>query len=628
MELKFIQALFVSLILNSFILITTVDGQYVPTIESIQEEYWQWRLKDSPEYSTFLGYYEYNDLLRSYSVQNFMQKKDRVQQFLDDINTIKETSLPPSERVNYLILKDTFQTYINGYEFALYGALNPINNLEGIHIYYSAAMAATRTRGDFENYIVRLNNIPNQINEIINSFKEAIRLNRTYNFVSINKVKDDINELLVEPSDSTFFVGINYTLSVIDNIDETDKIDLRMRTLSATNRTITAYRTLRSFIIDEYMPRTRVGLGLSTMADGRRYYQACLRWHLSYDMSPEEVHQIGLQEVERIHTEMVKLVRRLGFTGTVKEFFDVLKNDSRFYHTNTSVILEIYKDIVYNKITPKLPDYFENIPDVPLQIKEMTYDGPGGGYSSASETRPGVFWINLIRPSESPRFDYMALSLHEASPGHHLQHSYAMKATLPEYRQHTEISFYDVPFWFPFYSAYSEGWALYSEYLGVEMGLYADDYEMLGRYSGEILRACRLVVDTGLHHYGWDRQKAVEYMMNYTAYSRGATEIEVDRYVTWPGQACAYKLGEIKIKELRKKAETRLGSKFDIKKFHSTILVNGAVPMSILDTFVNEWIEETLKMADITSESSVIGPSLFSFSLILLGLLLSKCPLF
>lgn len=600
----------VQLIITCLYLVTVVGAQSTITVESIQNDYWKWRLMESPEYSTFLGYYEYNDILRSYNVSKFLERKNAVEEFLTNLNTISIDTLTSSERVNYLILKDTFQTYIDGYEFALYGALSPINNLEGIHIYYSASMSATRTRGDFENYIVRLNNLPKQIDEIISSFREAIRLNRTYNLVSINKVRYDIDELLISPSESSFFVGMNYTLSAADNIAETEKTHLRSRGLSATNKTIEAYRKLRDFIINEYIPVTRSGLGVSTLSNGAEYYKACLRWHLSYDMSPEDVHQVGLNEVERIHGEMVKIVRKLGFSGAVKAFFEILKNDSRFHYDNASQIIGIYKDIVHNKINPKLPEYFENVPDVPLEIKEMTYDGPGGGYSSASKTQPGIFWINLIRPEENPTFDYMSLSLHEASPGHHLQHSFAMMASLPDYRQHTEISFYDVPFWFPFYSAYSEGWALYSEYLGVEMGLYADDYEMLGRYSGEILRACRLVVDTGLHYYGWERQRAIDYMMNYTAYSRESTEIEVDRYVTWPGQACAYKLGELKMKDLRHRAETQLGSRFDIKKFHSVLLVNGAVPMSILDTLVNEWIEDTLRLPSPSSRTTIILPDI------------------
>ncbi|KAK3095476.1 hypothetical protein FSP39_015142 [Pinctada imbricata] len=283
-------------------------------------------------------------------------------------------------------------------------------------------------------------------------------------------------------------------------------------------------------------------------------------------------------------------MNKLSFVGSVKEFFNSLDDDPRFYTNDSDKIIEEYKHIVFERINPKLKDFFKDIPDVPLEIRKMSYDGPGGGYSSASENSPGVFSINLFRPMENPRFDFMALSLHEASPGHHLQHSYAMKASLPDYRRHTPISFYDVPFWYPFYSAYSEGWALYSEYLGEEMGLYNDDYELMGRYSAEMLRACRLVVDTGLHYFNWDKEKAIEYMLNYTAYSREATEIEINRYITWPGQACAYKLGEIKIRDLRTEAENALGSKFNIKDFHSVILTNGAMPMSVLESLIREWI--------------------------------------
>ncbi|WAR28778.1 hypothetical protein MAR_014482, partial [Mya arenaria] len=237
-------------------------------------------------------------------------------------------------------------------------------------------------------------------------------------------------------------------------------------------------------------------------------------------------------------------------------------------------------------------------------IEASSSDGLGGGYSSASETTPGRFTINLFRPMEVsvssviPLFEAIALSLHEANPGHHMQHSYSMKADLPDFRRDPMLSFYNIPSWFPYYSAYQEGWGLYSEYLGEEMGLYEDDYEMVGRYSYDILRACRLVVDTGLHYYRWSRAEAIEYLQNYTIMAYDSAANEIDRYITWPGQACAYKVGEIKIRELRKHAEEELGSRFNIQEFHLQVLENGAMPMSVLESLIKRWIQ------DIKSETS------------------------
>ncbi|XP_061194802.1 uncharacterized protein LOC133202967 [Saccostrea echinata] len=581
------------------------DKAAVDTIQKIQKEYWSWRMENEPEYGTYIGLYANNDRVYSYDISMFEVRKNKTQGFLNRLNAIS-SNISSSERINYLILKDTFETYINGSQWAWYGALNPMNFLEGVQLYTSAVKASSNSRGDFENYIARLNAIPHQIDEIEETFREAIRLNRTYHNVSVAGVPAMIDKFLVEPIQSSFYSPFNNSLTNAASIPENEKTGIRERGLQAVNRTIEAYRKIKEFIINEYMPNTRSHYGVNSLQGGSDYYRACLTWHLSFNMTPEEVHKVGEQEVERIHGEMKKTMQKLGHTGTVKDFFNSLVNDSRFYSNNSETILAEYNDIVFNRINPKLPEFFKNIPDVPLEIRKMTYDGPGGGYSSATEEYPGVFSINLFRPLENPFFDFMALSLHEASPGHHLQHSYALKANLPDYRRHTPLSFYDVPVWFPWYSAYSEGWALYSEYLGVEMGLYKDDYELMGRYSAEILRACRLVVDTGLHYYNWDKQKAIDYMLNYTAYSYEATEIEVNRYITWPGQACAYKIGEIKIKDLRKKAETELGTKFDLRDFHSIILNNGAVPMSVLEMIVEEWIEE-VKATPLSSGASNVN---------------------
>ncbi|XP_048747204.2 uncharacterized protein LOC125659548 [Ostrea edulis] len=594
------------------------------TIQKIQKEYWSWRMENEPEYGTYIGMYAFNDRVYSYNTSMFEIRKNKTQGFLDRLNLIS-SAIPASDRINYLILKDTFETYINGTQWAWYGALNPMNFLEGAQLYTSAVKSSSNSRGDFENYIARLNAIPHQIEEVKETFHEAIQLNRTYHNVSIASVPAMIDKLLVEPIDSSFYSPFNNSLTNAVNIPETEKHGIRERGLQAVNRTIEAYRKIKEFIINDYMPNTRAHYGVNSLQNGSEYYRACLKWHLSFDMTPDEVHQVGVQEVERIHGDMKKTMEKLGHNGTVKEFFNSLANDSRFYSNDSDKILEEYNDIVFKRINPKLPQFFKDIPDVPLVIRKMSYDGPGGGYSSATEEYPGVFSINLFRPLENPFFDFMALSLHEASPGHHMQHTYAMMANLPDYRRHTPLSFYDVPVWFPWYSAYSEGWALYSEYLGIEMGLYKDEYELMGRYSAEILRACRLVVDTGLHYYNWDKQRAIDYMLNYTAYSYEATEIEVNRYITWPGQACAYKIGEIKIKDLRRKAEAELGNRFDLRDFHSVILTNGAVPMSVLEMIVNEWIDD-VKSAPLASEASVVTSPYMVQLYVVFVLILSYFP--
>ncbi|KAK3589706.1 hypothetical protein CHS0354_015218 [Potamilus streckersoni] len=474
----------------------------------------------------------------------------------------------------------------------LYGSLNPMTFLDGIQLFSGPVMASPPTRGDFENYIVRLHLVQRQIDEIIESFQLAVQLNRTLHNVSVEKVPGQIEgKIFDDPIQSPYYRPFNNTLEN-SLIPENDRVDLRNRGRQAVGSYINAFRKVKNYIIDEYMPQTRKSFGIMAWDPTHNYYRACLRWHLSFDMTPEEVHTVGIKEVERISEDMNQIVKKLGFTGSVKEFFDSLLNDHRFYSNDSELILELYRKTVFERINPHLSSFFKDIPNVPLMVEKTAYDGLGGGYSSASEDSPGVFSINLFRPLEVPFFEMMALSLHEANPGHHMQHSYSMYASLPDFRKNSVFSFYNVPNWFPFYSAYQEGWALYSEYLGEEMGLYKDNYEMMGRYSYEILRAVRLVVDTGIHYYGWSRDRAIDYMINYTGMGPGSAANEIDRYITWPGQACAYKLGEIKIKDLRKMAELQLGSKFDIREFHSVILENGGMPMSVLETLVTSWIQE------------------------------------
>ncbi|XP_033759880.1 uncharacterized protein LOC117342027 [Pecten maximus] len=609
------------LILPSFlglvILTTTVTGQY-NTVASLEKEFWTWRMADSPVYATYLGYYAYNDRLRSFNMSAFDSRKSDIEDFKTRLQAVSTTGFTATQKADYDILSDTFTSYLEGHEWALHSAINPLNFLGGIHIYYPVSMASTNTRGDFENYIVRLKGLPNLIQEVIDTMAKSIELNRTLHRHSVEPVPDQIGQILVNVTeDSYFYRHFKGKLNDTEYITAEDKLDLQARGASAVEAVIQAYSDLKDYVENVYMAHTRPHTGVNSLENGEEFYRACLKWHLSVDMSPEDVHNLGLQEVERIYQNMLTVMRRQQFEGTVKEYFASLNNDSRFVWDDADRIIKEYEHIIHERIAPKLPLYFKDIPDIPIVVQKMSYDGPGGGYGSATEDYPGVFYVNLFRPRENPTYDFMSLALHEASPGHHLQHIVGLKAELPDFRSQPELSFYDVPFYFPFYTAYVEGWALYAEYLGEEMGLYKDDYELMGRYSAEMLRACRLVVDTGLHHFNWEQQRAIEYMLNYTAFSSEAITIEVNRYITWPGQACGYKFGEIRMRELRSKAESELGSLFDLRDFHSVILTNGPMPLSVLETTVDDWITNTKN----TAQTSAAAPVLQREMIQLFGLL-------
>ena len=356
-----------------------------------------------------------------------------------------------------------------------------------------------------------------------------------------------------------------------------------------------ALEGLAGYLETGYRPHCRPEVGVGTLPDGEAYYKACLNWHLTVSMSPKEVFQLGEREVARIREGMDQVRQEVGFQGTLQDFIQHMRTAPEFYHTTKEALLQEYEEIIHQHIQPLISKVFARDPGIALEVKVMPFSGPGGMYFAPSPdgTRPGVFYANLDQPETRPRFSMVVLSLHEASPGHHFQISFSLQEDIPRFRK--EIDFrkvYGVPFMLPMYTSYIEGWALYCEYLGLEMGAYRTPYDLFGRYSDEILRACRLVVDPGLHVFGWTRDKAVTYMKDNTCLPLDEIEEEVDRYITWPGQACAYKVGEIKIRELRRLAEETLGDKFCIKAFHEVVLKIGAVPLDMLEKVVREWIEE------------------------------------
>ncbi|KAL5005121.1 hypothetical protein ScPMuIL_018577 [Solemya velum] len=566
-------------------------------LTSLQTDFWNWRMLNSPEFATSIGEYKYNDQLISYNHTLFDVRKAKVDDFLDKLSSISINGLTKAQIVDYRILNDSLWTYREGYRWRMYGSLNPVSFIEGPQTDPSYITRTTpfNNRGDFENFIVRIEKSPNQIEEIKGILEMAIKLNRTLHIASVNRIPGQLGKLLPdEPAHFPYYSPFNETLAAVTSIPETIKQDLRKRARSAIAKYIYSLKQLKVFLEKQYIPKARSDYGVHSWPNGREYYNACLKWHLSLDVSPADVHTKGREEVARIHARMKSIMAKLGHTMSVRDFFKYIKDSGNFTIKSASVLQEAFQTLITDRINPKLQRVFLRVPDLPVVVEPMPTDGPTGMYlpGNSDGSRPGIFQINLFRPEDQPTFDMMALTLHEVNPGHHFQASWVFNAKLPEFRKNPDYShYYAVPFNFPFYTAYTEGWALYAELLGEEMGLYKDDYELMGRYSAEIFRACRLVVDTGLHYYGWSKEEAFEYMRNYTAYSESALETEISRYITWPGQACAYKMGEIKIRELRETARRRIGSKFDLKAFHSVILSNGAMPLNILETIVDDWIE-------------------------------------
>ncbi|XP_046577884.1 uncharacterized protein LOC124285659 [Haliotis rubra] len=596
----------------------SVRGDATESLHLLLQEFYDWRLEDSPEFATYSGTYRFNDRLQAFSLARMDERREIALSFKEDLQRIDASELCKTERINYRILKDVLETYLGGYRWRRYGSINPLNFLEGIHVDPVHHVEATPffTRGDYENFLVRLENTPLQLAEYQDLYRTAIGINHTMHNVSVSRVPAQIARLLVRPEESAFYEPFTGLLDEFP-FSDTAKRGIRDRAYSSIQGVLGAFQDMKTFLETEYFPSTRQKWGVGSLEDGQNYYKACLEWHLSTDMSPERVHQIGLQEVERILGLMQEIVKKQNFNGSITEYFAFLRNDTSLHTDSAEELIEGYNRLINERINPKLHEVFNHLPDLPVRVEPMPYDGPAGEYQSGSEdgSRAGIFKVNVNRPHEIGKYIMMPVTLHESVPGHHLQISYALKANLPDFRRNTEyFRYYEVPYHFPFYTAYREGWALYAESLGEELNLYQNDYELMGRYSSEIFRACRLVVDTGLHYYGWNREEAIRYMLKYTSFSRAEMTTEIDRYITWPGQACAYKIGEIKIKELRKRAEDTLGDLFDIRDFHSVVLENGPMPLTILEEIVDDWIlnykpataEETCTDAAHTQHVSVL----------------------
>ncbi|XP_048247415.1 uncharacterized protein LOC124119515 isoform X1 [Haliotis rufescens] len=579
-----------------FMLICRCAGDASADLAKLHSDFFTWRMSDRPMVATYRDVHKYDDQLEAFTLDMFDVRKTRADELHARLKNITVADLKKSDLTNLRILDDMLSTYIAGYPWRMYQYLTPVNFLEGPQQEASslAEVLPFSTRGDFENYIVRLQKTPGKMSQYKTLMRIAIQLNRTNHLVSMNRLREQFAKLNVsDPTQSVLYLPFNNTLAK-SNISDGDRAGLRQRGSAAVALAVQAYMDLSAFIQQEYLPNTRPDIGISSLDGGQEYYEACIRWYLSVNMTAQEVHDIGLREVDRIVDNMQKIMTKQRFNGSVSEYFQMLTTDPRFTFTSASDILEEYRHQIHDIIQKTLPKLFVNMPTLPIVVRPLSFDGPVGMYSTgaADGSRPGIFWANVLRPNQTVNFTTMVLTLHEASPGHHLQLSYSITADTPNFRQKMEFNdLFRAPFAFPGYTSYVEGWGLYAESLGEELGVYRDDYELMGRYSFEILRACRLVVDTGMHAMNWSRDEAIQYLQNYTAESLNNIIVEIDRYITWPGQALAYKIGEIKIRELRQRAEKRLGDKFDIREFHSVVLESGTVPLNVLEDLVTDWLD-------------------------------------
>ena len=565
-------------------LLSMEPNDQVTALEALMDDVWEAKLRAYPLYATRVGRHEYNDRLGDVSASAEARRAAEAKAFLERLRAIPTAKLSLQQQIDWQILEHALTAHVDGYRFKTH--LIPITNRWGFHIEFAqlADQVPLRTVQDYRNYIERLKRFREFTRQHIGVMRDGVRQGYTLPAVVLKGFDDTIAAHVVDdPTQSLLYAPFDRFPSSVP-VEERER--LRQDGLSAIRHSVVpGYRSFLEFFRDEYFPAARRTIGAADLPHGKAYYRYCIRLHTTLDKTPEAIHRIGLEEVARIRKEMDEVRRRAGFEGDHRAFVAFLRTDPRFYAKTPDELLQ-HVAWILKRADGQLPRLFRRLPRTPYGLKPIPdYIAPkttSAYYSEApgDGTRAGFYFLNTYDLKSRPLFEMEALSLHEAVPGHHLQIALAQELKdLHPLRRFSELN------------SYIEGWGLYSERLGKEMGFYTDPYSDFGRLSFEMWRACRLVVDTGMHSLGWSRQRAIDFMKEQTALSEHNIEAEVDRYISWPGQALGYKLGELKIRALRARAEDRLGERFDVREFHDVILRYGSVPLATLETIVDRYLD-------------------------------------
>nr|WP_306288381.1 DUF885 domain-containing protein [Pseudoalteromonas sp. WY3] len=545
-------------------------------LKNIIDKHWQHAQAEKIFFRTDPDGWKPNGKLANWTEHAIAQRQQYNDAVLDNLKNIDPSKLSDAQLMNYRLFKYERETEQQSYLFQ--DKYFPVNFLSGWHTYFAEAPAnmAFLTANDYDNFLVSLADYPRFNQENINLMKAGIKNGYTHycktfenysSSISAHIVKKPENSALYEP-----FTRIPSTFSAEQKATYQNKAKALI-----SSKVVPAYQHFYDFFENDYMPNCRAEPGISSVKDGLDYYKYTVNYYTTTNAMPKQIHELGLKEVARIKTQMQNIIDKVGFDGTYAEFLEFLANDKQFYATDAQDLLE-KTAFITQKMYGKLPTYFGHLPRNTFTIKGSA--SRGAFYMPPPDNRsPGTYFL-ASTPKIQPLYNLEALSLHEAIPGHHLQYAVAMELNVPQFRRTLS------------HSAFGEGWGLYSERLGKEAGFYQDPYSDFGRLGYEMWRAVRLVVDTGIHAFGWSRQKAIDYLADHTALPQSAVEDQIDRYISWPGQALSYKMGELKIRELRAKAEKELGAKFDIRQFHDTVIGQGSLPMAVLEAVINEWIAQ------------------------------------
>lgn len=549
------------------------------------DDAWEFELAEDPLQATAVGDHRFDDRLPAVAPADHGRRATRQREFLDRLQALDRNRLSAGDRTNYDMFRRSLTDGLAEYEYQAH--LVPITNRSGFHVSFPelAEHVPLATTDDYERYLARLRAFGRYVDDHIALMRAGMKAGLTLPAIVLRDYRKPIEAHVVDDPTASLLYAPLKRLPKSFSAAEQARLAAAGREAVQTS-VVPGYRKFLAFMTDEYVPAARGSVGAVALPKGREFYQHRVRMFTTLDVSPDEVHATGLAEVRRIRGEMQGTIEQLKFDGDLAAFVQHLRTDARFYATSPEQLME-KTAFVLKHIDGKLPSLFRVLPRTPYGIREVpAYIAPGTTTAyyqtpAGDGSRAGFYFVNTYDLKSRPLYEIEALSLHEAVPGHHLQLALQQELTdLPLFRR------------FGGYTAFVEGWALYAERLGLECGFYEDPYSNFGRLSYEMWRACRLVVDTGLHHLGWTREQAIAFMVENTALSRHNIEAEVDRYIAWPGQALAYKMGELHIRALRRKAEERLGDRFDVRAFHEVVLRGGSVPLDVLTAHVDAWLDE------------------------------------
>jgi uncharacterized protein (DUF885 family) len=552
------------------------------TLHDLFASEWDYWMEQYPTWASSLGDRRWNDRWGDRSLEAIEKRHKHNVEVLAKLRTMDRDALPSADRLNYDLFVKNYEEHVEAHRYRWY--LIPLNQRGGVQTADELADALRfDTVKDYEDWLARLRVLPTYIEQTIALMREGVKAGMMLPKTVLDRIPAQIDHQTVgDPKESAFYKPFRRLPASIAKAD-------RSRLALAAERVITdsvvpAFRQLKDFFVGDYLPAGLDQVGVWQLPRGEALYSFAARRHTTTEMRPEEIHAIGLSEVKRIRAEMQTIMNKLGYTGSYREFTEFLRRDPQFYYKTSEELLLAYRALT-RRIDPLVVKLFKTLPRMPYGVEPVPaniapdtttayYRGP-----AVDGSRAGTYFVNLYKPETRPKHEMMALSLHEAVPGHHLQIALSMEQQgLPNFRRYGG------------YTAFVEGWGLYAESLGDEIGLYDDPYSKFGQLTCEMWRAVRLVIDTGIHTMRWDRQKAIDFFLENTAKPELDIVNEVDRYISWPGQALAYKIGQLKISAIRAKAEKALGEKFDIRLFHDELLKDGALPLDVLEAKMDAWI--------------------------------------